>query len=65
MKKHFTFFFVVWLLCFPFIIYGSNDLTLKIRYDNPASDWESEALPLGNGFIGAMIFVMFLQMLFK
>lgn len=25
-------------------------------YDKPANDWESQALPLGNGFMGAMIF---------
>ncbi|NMB38341.1 MAG: hypothetical protein GX994_02065, partial [Firmicutes bacterium] len=29
---------------------------LKLWYDRPAQDWESEALPLGNGFIGAMVF---------
>lgn len=29
---------------------------LKMWYDSPADDWESEASPLGNGFIGAMIF---------
>lgn len=27
-----------------------------LRYDEPADDWESEALPIGNGNIGAMIF---------
>jgi alpha-L-fucosidase 2 len=30
------------------------DLTL--RYDRPAQDWESQALPIGNGRIGAMLF---------
>jgi alpha-L-fucosidase 2 len=30
------------------------DLTL--RYDKPAEDWEREALPIGNGRIGAMLF---------
>lgn len=29
---------------------------LRSWYMQPASDWESEALPLGNGFIGAMVF---------
>ena len=29
---------------------------LKTVYDFPAKDWESEALPLGNGFLGAMVF---------
>jgi len=31
-----------------------NDLTLW--YDTPAASWEKEALPIGNGHIGAMIF---------
>jgi len=38
-------------------IFGSTiaaDLTL--RYDKPAQDWEKEALPIGNGRIGAMLF---------
>ena len=25
-------------------------------YDSPARNWESEALPIGNGHMGAMIF---------
>ena len=29
---------------------------LKAVYDFPASDWESEAMPIGNGYMGAMIF---------
>lgn len=29
---------------------------LILRYDQPATDWEKEALPIGNGRIGAMIF---------
>lgn len=29
---------------------------LKTVYASPAEDWESEALPLGNGFLGAMLF---------
>lgn len=27
-----------------------------LQYDQPATDWEKEALPLGNGRIGAMVF---------
>lgn len=30
--------------------------TLTMFYDKPASNWENEALPIGNGRIGAMIF---------
>jgi alpha-L-fucosidase 2 len=29
---------------------------LKLLYDAPAQDWEKEALPIGNGRIGAMLF---------
>ncbi len=29
---------------------------LQLRYDEPAVDWESQALPIGNGRIGAMVF---------
>lgn len=29
---------------------------LKATYDAPAKVWESEALPIGNGYMGAMIF---------
>lgn len=33
-----------------------EDISMILRYDEPASDWESEALPIGNGNIGAMVF---------
>lgn len=29
---------------------------LKLWYDQPASDWEKQALPIGNGRLGAMVF---------
>lgn len=29
---------------------------LKLWYNQPATDWQSEALPVGNGYIGAMFF---------
>ena len=29
---------------------------LKAVYDRPAEVWENEALPIGNGYMGAMIF---------
>lgn len=29
---------------------------LQLQYDEPATDWESQALPIGNGKIGAMVF---------
>ena len=30
--------------------------SLKATYNKPAKVWESEALPIGNGYMGAMIF---------
>lgn len=33
---------------------SGSDLTL--RYDKPAQNWEKEALPIGNGRMGAMLF---------
>ncbi|PUA29037.1 MAG: alpha-L-fucosidase [Cellvibrio sp. 79] len=35
----------------------ANDSALEadIRFDHPASDWESEGLPIGNGALGAVI----------
>jgi len=32
------------------------DPTTTLWYDKPATDWQTEALPIGNGRIGAMIF---------
>lgn len=34
----------------------TNQAPLIAVYDKPATDWEQEAMPMGNGFIGAMIF---------
>lgn len=37
--------------------YGqSNKKPLELWYTQPASDWMTEALPIGNGYIGAMFF---------
>lgn len=35
-------------------IFAQNDPALKLWYDHPASVWE-EALPIGNGRLGAMV----------
>lgn len=35
---------------------SDSSLPLVLKYDKEAQNWESEALPLGNGFIGAMLF---------
>ncbi len=47
--------FVVILLLFGFINAGAQKNNLILWYDKPAKDW-NEALPIGNGRIGAMIF---------
>lgn len=33
-----------------------NKMAKRLIYDEPATDWESQALPIGNGNMGAMIF---------
>src|SRR5215471_3657073 len=35
------------------VAYGQQ---LVLRYNQPAEDWQSQALPIGNGRLGAMIF---------
>ena len=35
---------------------GSHQPEMKAVYNKPAKVWESEALPIGNGYMGAMIF---------
>lgn len=34
----------------------TKEQPLKLWYNQPATDWQSEALPIGNGYIGAMFF---------
>lgn len=33
-----------------------NDNLLRIWYDEPATDWETEALAIGNGYMGALVY---------
>ena len=33
-----------------------NQTPMQTVYDYPATDWESESLPLGNGYLGASVF---------
>ncbi|MCI8525154.1 MAG: hypothetical protein HFF17_04380, partial [Oscillospiraceae bacterium] len=33
-----------------------NDNLLRIWYDEPATNWETEALAIGNGYMGGMVF---------
>ncbi|MDR0506396.1 MAG: glycoside hydrolase family 95 protein [Dysgonamonadaceae bacterium] len=58
MYKHFYFSLIATVLCFlgNFEASGQNLPELQLHYNTPASKWESEALPLGNGFTGAMVF---------
>ena len=46
----------IFFLAAGFVLTHGQNPELKSRYNFPATVWESEALPIGNGFIGAMIF---------
>ena len=37
---------------------SSQDPAQVVRYARPAADWLTEALPIGNGFMGAMFGVV-------
>ncbi|AEE54095.1 glycosyl hydrolase family 95 catalytic domain-containing protein [Haliscomenobacter hydrossis] len=47
-------FFLLFLLGLPICIFAQNN-HLQLWYDQPASVW-TEALPIGNGYMGAMVF---------
>ena len=48
---------LLFLLSFTLLSFSVGaQVPLKAHYDSPATNWESEAMPLGNGFIGAMVF---------
>jgi hypothetical protein len=57
MKKQLFFslflFIVIWE---NFSTLAQNVPSLKLQYNFPATTWENEALPVGNGYLGAMIF---------
>src|SRR5436190_15424292 len=36
--------------------FAQNDNQLKLWYSQPAQKWEREALPIGNGRVGAMLY---------
>ena len=44
------------LLAALFMINPVIAANLTLRYDQPAARWEQEALPIGNGYLGAMLF---------
>ena len=43
-------------LCFAADPVASPPASQVLWYDQPAGNWEAEALPIGNGRLGAMIF---------
>lgn len=47
-------FLIVWLICISLQSYAEGS-SLKLWYKHPAQEWV-EALPLGNGRLGAMVF---------
>jgi alpha-L-fucosidase 2 len=54
-KKRKVLLCLILLFLFPRQIFADTS-HLVLKYDQPATDWEKEALPLGNGRIGAMVF---------
>lgn len=51
----FKVFFILILISIWFIPVKGQD-NLKLWYDQPARDWMTQALPLGNGYMGVMFF---------
>ena len=43
------------LFIFPLFLQAQLN-PLELWYDEPAKEWMTEALPIGNGYIGAMFF---------
>ena len=52
MKKRFL---ALLMLAIPLFAMSQTEEKLKLWYDEPAKEW-TEALPIGNGRIGAMVF---------
>lgn len=44
------------LLFISISVFSQESNDLKLWYTQPATDWMTEALPIGNGYIGAMFF---------
>lgn len=42
--------------CIACNVVPTKEKTLRLWYDKPATDWMTEALPIGNGYMGAMFF---------
>ena len=49
-------FVIITLFFLSTSVFSQSSTDLKLWYDKPAQDWMTEALPIGNGYIGAMFF---------
>src|SRR5690606_38254641 len=47
--------FMSWILLGGASPVSAGDAPLTIGFDQPASDWEREGLPIGNGAMGAVV----------
>lgn len=47
---------VLFLFCSLNWLLATERIDLKLWYETPSSSWMTESLPIGNGYIGAMIF---------
>jgi alpha-L-fucosidase 2 len=56
MSLHFFSTTIAIFACLAATIAHAHPTDLVLRYDRPASTWQSEALPLGNGRLGCMAF---------
>jgi alpha-L-fucosidase 2 len=54
-RLYFKILFILWVLNFGFGNLNGNAQNLKLWYNKPATYW-NEALPLGNGRLGAMVY---------
>ncbi|MCX6238433.1 MAG: glycoside hydrolase N-terminal domain-containing protein [Bacteroidia bacterium] len=56
LKSNFLSLILILFLLPGFQVAKAKDSSLKLWYDKPAKDWMTEALPIGNGKLGGMIF---------
>jgi alpha-L-fucosidase 2 len=56
LKSNFTGLTLILFLISGFQVTKAKNNSLKLWYDKPANDWMTEALPIGNGRLGGMIF---------
>jgi len=47
---------ISWCAALACLAFQAEAAELVLRYDQPAARWEQEALPIGNGHMGAMLF---------